>query len=225
MKLWRLVAALCLGSLVVLAGLASGRGSAQGPPVNTAAPTIGGILVQGHQLAVAPGSWDGTQPISFQYQWQRCDASGGGCVDIAGATTQQYLLTSADAGHRLRVGVGASNSVGSSAVLTAATELVAAAVVPTTTQQTTTTGKTGKAQCKHHGWVSFTMPVFRNQGQCVRFFSHTQGDDDQGENENEDDDGAGSGGKISAGSTAIQIGGSLKPGGSAQGHHHRGHGR
>src|SRR5581483_1700345 len=32
-----------------------------------------------------------------------------------------------------------------------------------------------KRECKHHGWMSFTSPSFRNQGQCIKFFKHGHG--------------------------------------------------
>ena len=59
-----------------------------------------------------PGTWSGTQPIGFAYQWRRCDTGGGGCVDIAGATSASYLLVVADARATVRVLVTASNVAG-----------------------------------------------------------------------------------------------------------------
>ena len=54
-------------------------------------------------LTAAAGSWTGTQPISYGYQWRRCDSAGANCVDIAGATGQTYTLASADVGSTARV--------------------------------------------------------------------------------------------------------------------------
>jgi hypothetical protein len=220
MKLCVIAAALCLLGLGACAGLASARGAVTGAPVNTALPTISGAVVSGSQLTVSPGSWDGTQPISFAYQWQRCDANGAACTDIAAATAQQYLLGASDVGHRLRVGVGASNATGSAAVLTQPSGLVTAPVTPTTSQQTTTTVGRGnpRTQCKHDRWRTFTNPVFRNQGQCVGFFTHGRHNED-GDDEDEGDDDGGAGGKIKAGGAKIQIGGkSVTLGGGAHGH-------
>ena len=53
-------------------------------PTNTVAPTITGTPQVDQALAAAPGTWTGTQPIAFTYQWQRCDASGAACANIAG---------------------------------------------------------------------------------------------------------------------------------------------
>ena len=55
-------------------------------PINLSAPTITGSAQDGRTLTAAPGSWEGTVPISYAYQWQRCSASGSECSDIEGAT-------------------------------------------------------------------------------------------------------------------------------------------
>jgi hypothetical protein len=82
--------------------------------VNSSPPTISGTARNGQTLTAGPGSWTGTQPIAFAYQWQRCDAAGAACVAIA-ATTPTYTVTAADVGRTLRVVVTASNSGGTSA--------------------------------------------------------------------------------------------------------------
>jgi hypothetical protein len=63
----------------------------------------------GETLTVAEGSWSGSQPMSYSYQWRRCNSSGGACVDISGAIAKTYLIVSGDAGSTLRVAVTASN--------------------------------------------------------------------------------------------------------------------
>ncbi len=82
-------------------------------PVNTSLPSITGTRVDGSTLSAVDGAWSGTAPISYGYQWRRCDAAGNGCADIAGATGATYVLTGADADHALRVVVIATNSGGS----------------------------------------------------------------------------------------------------------------
>ena len=84
------------------------------PPANVSAPVITGTAQQGQTLTANPGSWSGTQPISYAYQWRRCDGQGAGCANIAGAAQSTYVLQAADVGFTLRVRVTASNAVGSS---------------------------------------------------------------------------------------------------------------
>jgi len=96
-------------------------------PHNTAAPGISGTPKDGQTLTAGPGKWSGTQPISFSYQWSRCDGAGANCAAIAGATGQTYNLTSADVLHTLRVTVRGSNRLGSNAATSSQTSLVAPA--------------------------------------------------------------------------------------------------
>jgi hypothetical protein len=100
------------------------------PPAATSPPTISGTAQQGQTLSASTGSWSGTTPISYAYQWQRCDSGGGSCASIAGATGAGYLLASADVGATLRVSVTASNSAGSATASSAATAAVAAPSSP-----------------------------------------------------------------------------------------------
>jgi hypothetical protein len=83
-------------------------------PANTTLPSVGGTPQVGSPLSANPGEWGGTAPITYTYQWQRCDA-GGGCVDIEGATSSTYTPTADDAGHPIRVVVTAANGAGSAA--------------------------------------------------------------------------------------------------------------
>ncbi|MEP7334942.1 MAG: hypothetical protein ABI717_04100 [Actinomycetota bacterium] len=90
-------------------------------PRNTALPTISGTLREGETLTANPGVWEGTQPISFAYQWQRCDSNGGNCASIAGATSRTYTVSAADVSRSVRVVVTAKNSSGSRAATSAPT--------------------------------------------------------------------------------------------------------
>ena len=85
-----------------------------------AGPSIGGIARDGSTLTANPGSWDGTPTITYEYQWQRCDASGNNCVDIPGATGGTYTLGPDDVGSTIRVVVTAVNGAGSSSPATSA---------------------------------------------------------------------------------------------------------
>jgi subtilisin family serine protease len=102
------------------------------PPSNTSPPTISGTAQSGQTLTANPGTWSGTTPISYAYQWRRCDTSGNNCLDIAGATAQTYLLTGSDVGSTIRVVVTASNGGGSAQATSAQTAVVASGPVTVT---------------------------------------------------------------------------------------------
>jgi hypothetical protein len=95
------------------------------PPVNTAAPIISGTARDAETLSADRGSWSGTEPTSYAFQWRRCDAGGAGCVDIAGATGQTYTLTTADIGSTVRLRVTATNDLGEASASSDPTEVVA----------------------------------------------------------------------------------------------------
>ena len=95
------------------------------PPVNTSLPTISGTAQSGQTLTANPGSWSGTQPINYSYQWQRCNSSGTSCTGIATGPT--YTTTDNDVGSTLRVAVTASNIAGQASATSNATAIVQAA--------------------------------------------------------------------------------------------------
>ncbi len=102
-----------LVAAVAVTATAVSVSAATGPPTNSVRPSIGGTPVVGKILTAHNGSWAGTTPITYQYQWTRCSAAGAGCTPISeAAQSQQYVLTTDDLGHRLRVIVTATNSVG-----------------------------------------------------------------------------------------------------------------
>ena len=102
-----------LVAAVAVTATAVSVSAATGPPSNTIRPSIGGTPVVGKILTAHNGSWAGTTPITYQYQWTRCSSSGAGCTPISeAAQSQQYVLTADDLAHRLRVVVTATNSAG-----------------------------------------------------------------------------------------------------------------
>ena len=129
-------------ALVVLLGLAAGAGasSTATPPQNTSPPTISGTAQKDQTLHAEPGSWSGTQPITFDYRWQRCNASGGSCSNISGANGHDYVLTSADVGNTVRVVVTAKNSAGMGTAASSPTAVVAAPQAPANTAPPTISG-------------------------------------------------------------------------------------
>ncbi|HTZ87028.1 MAG TPA: hypothetical protein VMB05_10210 [Solirubrobacteraceae bacterium] len=94
-------------------------------PKNTAAPTIGGALKGLQTLTATAGSWSGSEPISFSYQWQLCGVLGNACVDIAKATGASFPIPLLDVGNTLRVLVTATNVAGSTSQPSAVTGLIA----------------------------------------------------------------------------------------------------
>ncbi len=83
-------------------------------PAVSAAPIVTGTRAVGKPLSTTNGTWT-YSPTSYQYKWQRCSNTGTGCVDIASATSSQYTLVTADAGHEIRSEVLASNGDGPAA--------------------------------------------------------------------------------------------------------------
>ena len=79
------------------------------PLVNVSPPAISGVASEGNQLEASEGVWSGTEPITYAYQWRRCNAAGASCADIAGETGKTYIVRPADVGSTLRIRVTASN--------------------------------------------------------------------------------------------------------------------
>jgi hypothetical protein len=127
--------------VVVTGTSAAGTASATSPastvvtavaPSNVAAPSITGAVTAavGTALTADTGTWKGTTPISFSYQWVRCDGNGGSCADISGATGSSYTPVDADVGKTIRVRVTANNGVGSPASSTSGATVPVASSAP-----------------------------------------------------------------------------------------------
>ena len=76
------IAAVALLVLAAAAVAATGRSSVA--PANTQPPVVSGMAEVGKELTTTNGTWSGTTPLSFTYQWRRCDKTGGSCADISG---------------------------------------------------------------------------------------------------------------------------------------------
>jgi hypothetical protein len=114
---------LALGVLAVFgvfAGGATAR-SSESPKV-VSSPTV--TDTQGNPLTSVKigdtiqgnnGSWYCSPPYpgmagcKIDFQWQRCNAGGSGCANIAGETNQRRVVTQDDVGSRLRVMVFGTN--------------------------------------------------------------------------------------------------------------------
>jgi Concanavalin A-like lectin/glucanases superfamily len=131
------------------------------PPSNTALPTITGTAQPGQTLTGQNGTWSGTDPISYAYQWRRCDSAGAGCADISGATSQSYTLTADDLGSTIRINVTGSNAAGSSTATSAASGVVSLAAPPSNTALPTISGipQEGQTLTANPGTWSGTQPI------------------------------------------------------------------
>jgi hypothetical protein len=134
-----------LGLLAVTAGLAaivwSGAGTAatQAVPGNQQPPTITGTPQVGATLTAREGTWTGN-PTTFTYSWRRCDADGGSCSEISGATDKTYVLKAVDQGDTLRVRVTAQNTDGRASATSVPTAVIRAAETPPSTTGCARTG-------------------------------------------------------------------------------------
>jgi hypothetical protein len=85
--------------------------------VPSSIPAPSGSPTKGAILTANTGTWAGTAPFGYAYQWKRCtqpsgaDSSGATCTPIPGATDKTYQVVTADVGKYLRVGVRANNLV------------------------------------------------------------------------------------------------------------------
>ena len=132
--------ALLSAALTALLLPLSGAARLQAAPANTSLPTITGSATRGQTLVAGTGSWTGTAPISFTFQWQRCDNAGANCTPISSATDTTYVLANADVGARIRVLVTASNAEGAASALSGATPVVTATAGPANTDEPRITG-------------------------------------------------------------------------------------
>lgn len=127
----RLLAGTLGACTIALAGGAAdapARGSAS--PANNGTPTITGLAIEGQTVTGHNGSWfcdpacvpSGPENRGgYAFQWQRCDAAGAQCADIAGAASQNYVVAAADRGSTLRVAVTARTTTATRTGWTAAT--------------------------------------------------------------------------------------------------------
>jgi hypothetical protein len=133
-----------------------------GPPVNTSPPTITGTAQQGQTLTANPGSWTGTQPINYAYQWRQCTSTGTSCVDLTGAKGTTYVPGPTDVGHAMRVFVTASNTAGNASLRSQPTAAVQGPpAAPTNTSLPTITGtaQQGQTLTANPGTWTGTTPI------------------------------------------------------------------
>lgn len=120
-------------------------------PANTVLPTISGAASEGELLTGSTGTWTGTPPITYAFQWQR------GATAIPGATATTYLVQAADVDQTLRVVVTASNAAGMTEAASASTSRILAAPLPGITIVTPTSPLEPSAALTVSGSYSGTM--------------------------------------------------------------------
>jgi hypothetical protein len=85
-------------------------------------PVVIGSPFVGQTLTAYSLPWEGSAPIDFSFEWQRCD--GENCTSIGGATSQSYTVDADDVGKTLRARITAKNAVTTKVVATAQTAVV-----------------------------------------------------------------------------------------------------
>ena len=143
-------------------------------PSNLQPPVISGNPRESETLQASQGSWSGTPPFSFRYQWARCNAAATLCQFVPGAVASTYALGPADVTFRIRAFVTATNGAGSSTMNSAATAPVVSRpqVAPRNTAVPTITGTPANYAtllATAGGWDGYPDPSFAFQWQtCTR---------------------------------------------------------
>lgn len=127
-------------------------------PANTVAPVVSGSAPVGASLACTTGTWTGTAPITYAYQWTR-DGS-----NIAAATSSTYTTVSADVGHAVGCTVTATNAGGSASAASSTTVTVTQAPANTVAPAVTGSATVGNALSSTTGtWTGSPSPSFSYQ--------------------------------------------------------------
>jgi hypothetical protein len=129
MRLTRRIAlpALLVAMLLAAFLTSNATGRSQSAPTNTKEPVIAApyLVEVGTTLNGNKGSWSGTQPLTFQTVWLRCNANAEGCSKIANTDNDtQYKVANADSGRTIRFSVTASNADGSTTAKSNATSQI-----------------------------------------------------------------------------------------------------
>ena len=66
-------------------------------PVEVSQPTIEGTLRQDRTVSAGVGIWANT-PLSYTYQWHRCNAAGAACAPLSGLCRRAIQMPPAGSG-------------------------------------------------------------------------------------------------------------------------------
>jgi hypothetical protein len=172
---WTL-SAVVVAALATLVGtlfgaVGTGQAASSAAPSEKNPPTISGTAQDGKTLTADHGDWNGPRPISYRYQWLRCDATGGGCAGISGATARLYDLRGQDVGHTLRVRVVVRNSGGRASDTSVPTAVVTTAPpappptgCPSGNGEINVAGLTAPARLSIDGFTSSPSVLARRAG-------------------------------------------------------------
>src|SRR6185437_10447856 len=121
-----------LAGAAVLAALllaSSATGRSQTKPSNQQEPFISSkvAVVVGATITGNRGAWNGTDPITYTYEWLRCNEDAVKCQKIPNAKDTKYTVVNADVGHTIRFQVTAKNSEGKDTATSNASGTVPAA--------------------------------------------------------------------------------------------------
>jgi hypothetical protein len=147
---------------LVVAGSATGRSQAkpslqQEPFIQTKVAVVVGVTLTGNK-----GNWNGTDPITYSYQWLRCNVDAVNCKKITNATGTTYTVVKNDVGHTLRFQVTAQNSDGKATAESNATgEVPGKANAPAETAPPTVSGNAvvGQQLSATAGTWAGTQPI------------------------------------------------------------------
>ena len=135
------------------------------PPANTAYPVITLPVGRtapniGDTLSISNGIWTGSFPMTFTYQWKKCDSPTGSCFSIPGATRNTFTVTTDLYGMTIRAEVTAKNSAAAVAQNSESTKVVSAiAPLSRATPQITGTVMVGQTLALTAGTWDGSLPL------------------------------------------------------------------
>ena len=133
-------------------------------PSNVTEPAVSGTTRVGQVLRTSRGTWTGTEPITYQFRWFRCQGAGApdasDCRRISNASDNTYVLRQADAGFRIRSQVVARNAEGQDTATSDPTGIVTAArPVNTTEPSISGTARVGSTLEANRGQWAGEQPI------------------------------------------------------------------